>query len=92
MLEVVKRLNLDMDYQIDGAFHRNTIYGSTLPIKVTFVDQSEYNDCSFDVKFKDDRSMVLSNFIQYGEPVGDGQSLVTTRDKTIKSPVGTLTI
>ncbi len=92
MLEVVKRLNLDMDYQTDGAFHRNTLYGSTLPIKVTFVNQSEYNDCSFDIKFKDDRSMVLSNFIQYGEPAGDGQSLVTTRDKTIKSPIGTLTI
>lgn len=92
MLEVVKRLNLDMDYKTDGAFHPNTIYGSTLPVKVTIVDQSEYNDCSFDIKFKDDRSMVLSNFVQYGEPVGEGQSLVTTRDKTIKSPIGTLTI
>ena len=92
MLEVVKRLNLDVDYKTDGAFHSNTLYGSTLPVKVTFVGQSEYNDCSFDIKFKDDRSMVLSNFVQYGEPVGEGQSLVTSRDKTIKSPIGTLTI
>lgn len=92
MLEVVKRLDLDVDYQTDGAFHPNTLYGSTLPIKVRFADTSSNNSCSFDIRFKGDRTMTLSNFVQFGEPVDEGKALSTSRDKTIRTPIGTLTI
>ena len=92
LLEVAKRLNLDVDYQVDGAFHRNTLYGSTLPIKVTFDETNNSSSCNFDVTFKSDKSMVLSNFTHYGEDVSGGKSLTATKDKTIKTPIGTLTI
>ena len=92
MLEVVKRLDLDVDYRTDGTFHPNTLYGSTLPVKVRFADTSSNSSCSFDIRFKGDRTMVLSNFMQFGEPVGDGKALTTSRDKTINTPIGTLTI
>lgn len=34
--EVVNRLNLDVDYKVKGMFHDETLYGSTLPVKVVF--------------------------------------------------------
>ena len=92
VLEVVKRLNLDIDYQVDGAFHSNTLYGSTLPVKVTMDEVSANGTCTFDITFKDDKSMVLSNFRHYGEDVSGGKSLATTKGKTVKTPVGHITI
>ena len=92
VLEVVKRLNLDIDYQVDGAFHSHTLYGSTLPVKVAMDEVSANGTCTFDITFKDDKSMVLSNFRHYGEDVSGGKSLTTAKDKTVKTPVGHITI
>ena len=36
MMEVVRRLHLDKNYAIDGQFHDDVLYGSTLPITVDF--------------------------------------------------------
>ncbi len=91
VLEVVKRLNLDVDYQTDGAFHRNVLYGSTLPVKVVFEDLAYNGSSSFTIKFKKDKSMSLSDFVHYGEKLGGG-ALTTTKDKRIKTPIGVLTI
>ena len=32
MREVVSRLHLEMNYQTDGSFHRQTVYGTQLPV------------------------------------------------------------
>ena len=45
LLEVIRRLNLDVNYKTDGQFHKETLYGRTLPIKVEFKDLA-YNDFS----------------------------------------------
>ena len=37
ILDVVKRLHLDMNYSTHGFFHDKPLYGSTLPIQVQFL-------------------------------------------------------
>ena len=34
MREVVSRLHLEMNYQTDGRFHKQTVYGNQLPVQV----------------------------------------------------------
>jgi len=42
MLEkVVRHLSLNVEYETDGKGHRETLYGSTLPVKVQFLDLPE---------------------------------------------------
>ena len=36
MLDVVKRLRLDMNYSTDGTFYKKTLYGLDLPLTVQF--------------------------------------------------------
>ena len=49
LLEVVRRLSLDIDYMKDGTFHKELLYGPTLPVKVEFRDLA-YNDyCSMTI-------------------------------------------
>lgn len=47
MREVVSRLYLDVDYQVEGRFHRQTVYGSSLPVEVSFLDLPESMAASF---------------------------------------------
>ena len=62
VLEVVRRLGLDVNYTTDGTFHRNTLYGRSLPIKVQFKELSYNEGCQFTIKLKEDGQLVLSDF------------------------------
>ena len=41
MREVVSRLHLEMNYQTDGRFHKQTVYGNQLPVQVSIPNLSE---------------------------------------------------
>ena len=49
MFEVVRRLNLDVNYSIDGSFHGIVLYGSNLPVLVSFLDLTDYDNVYCDV-------------------------------------------
>ena len=43
MSEVVKRLNLDIQYSVQGKFHDIVIYGKNSPCEITFLDDAAEN-------------------------------------------------
>lgn len=91
ILEVIRRLNLDVTYKTDGQFHKETLYGRTLPIKVEFKDLA-YNDFS---EFKLNISkgnLFLSEFELNGEDVGNDTLIIAETGKEIVTPVGKLTV
>ena len=91
ILEVIRRLNLDVTYKTDGQFHKETLYGRTLPIKVEFKDLA-YNDFS---EFKLNISkgnLFLSEFELNDEDVGNDTLIIAKTDKEIVTPIGKLTI
>lgn len=47
MHEVVTRLHLEMNYQADGRFHKQTLYGNTLPLSVNMINFPENESASF---------------------------------------------
>ena len=90
VLEVVRRLGLDVNYTTDGTFHRNTLYGRSLPIKVQFKELSYNEGCQFTIKLKEDGQLVLSDFKKRGESVGDDVTMKIGQE--VNTPVGKLKI
>ena len=91
ILEVIRRLHLDVSYKTDGRFHQETLYGRTLPIEVAFRDLAYNDNCSFTVTIHKNRSMTLSDFLLNGEEVGDG-TITIALGKEVTTPVGKLTV
>jgi capsular exopolysaccharide synthesis family protein len=91
LLEVIRRLNLDIEYKTDGDYHQKTLYGRTLPLTVSFKDLA-YNDFSSFTMTIEKGKVWLTDFELNGEDVGNDTTVVTTAGKEVKTPIGKLTI
>lgn len=92
LLEVIRRLSLDVDYKADGRFHKRTLYGRTLPLKVSFKDLA-YNDfSSLTITIHKDGTLTLSDFKLNGKEVGKGTEVAAQQYKEVYTPVGLLTV
>ena len=89
MLEVVKRLELDVTYSIDGMFHKKQIYGRTLPIKLKYNNVADKNGFSFKMQLANDGSFTLTKF-QYTTPDGvmEAEDISGKLGQKLKTPVG----
>ena len=68
MTEAIKRLGLQMEYFFHGRFYRNTLYGSSLPIKVEFEDVPDNKAAGFNLEMLPDSSYILRNiYLDYQE-------------------------
>ena len=92
ILEVIKRLHLDMTYKISGVFHKTQLYGQTLPVEVN-IENLAYNDfCSFSITLLKNGKVKLSDFKLNNEEVGSDSVMTVSMKKTISTPIGKLTI
>lgn len=92
ILEVVNRLSIDVDYKTDGLFHKETLYGRTLPFKIQFRDLA-YNDfCSLKLKQRPDGKYELSDFMINSETKAKDTVYITKGSKEIRTPIGRLVI
>ena len=99
--EVVRRLNLDMNYECDGTFHKKVLYGNSLPVKATICDIPENAYAAFNMVLHPDGSYTLDNFeYAYGEEmeidpdISVKGKLATNGESsdTIKTPIGRIHI
>lgn len=92
--EVVKRLNLMVNYTIPGRLYNPTIYGSSLPVSITFNDITDDNVASLTATLHKDGSLSLSDFSPADEANAGKTIKVSSINKiqTIQSPIGKLTI
>ena len=90
MEEVVKRLNLDMNYYLPGRFHKVVAYGSTLPVKVQIAGFPNSGSASFDLDVKSDGTITLSHLkTRIGEDETEsGNDYSGKLNDTIRTPAG----
>lgn len=50
MEHVIKRLNLDMSYSVDGKFHKDILYGTDLPLTVSFLSLHENESATAEIE------------------------------------------
>ena len=62
MEEVVRRLDLTMNYYFPGSFHKVVAYGSTLPVTVSLPDYPQNSSASFKLEISPDKKYQISDF------------------------------
>jgi capsular exopolysaccharide synthesis family protein len=92
MLEVVRRLNLDMNYSVDGHLHENVLYGVDLPFTAEIVDIPEQTSASFDLDVAADGTVSMSSFTYAGEVVEKGAVVTGAFADTLSTPVGLVVV
>lgn len=91
MEEVVKRLNLDVNYYQEGRFHDVVAYGYDLPVKLTVVDFPSENSFSMNLKLSKDGKVTINNL---SVPRRDAftQEFTGLLYDSISTPVGTVVV
>lgn len=91
MLEVVKRLHLDISYHTDGRFYKKVLYGSTCPYRVSFSDLPDNENVSFTINPTGDGQAVrISDFTCNGQELES--EAVAISGEYVETPVGKLVI
>lgn len=92
MMDVVKQLNLDVDYKIDGSFHKKTLYGQQLPFQVQFLSLQDNETASFTLVTTAEGYLKLSDFIHNGKKIATEQEIQGALNDTITTPVGKIRV
>lgn len=88
--EVVRRLNLDVDYLQPGTFYKKTIYGVSLPFSVKFLDLNDNESAGLHLDLAKDSTIVLSDMRRGGQ-ISD-KTLALRLGDTLQTPAGLLTV
>ena len=92
MMEVVKRLNLEVEYQQDHRLYDLTLYGSSLPLKVEFLDLGNSESAYMDVLPVEDSLFTLTSFKRNKQPVEGAEPVSAAMGDTLSTPLGRILI
>ena len=95
LLETGKRLKLDVDYAIDGRFHKEALYGADLPVTVDFIGFTDEQSGSFKLQLKGDGSYVISKLkgvTRDNLPVDDSDEITGRIGQIIRTPLGKIKV
>lgn len=90
--DVVRRLHLDVSYAGDGAFHRSVLYGSSLPVNVSFPDAPADEAIAFTLKINPDNTFSISDLVVNGEELNFDSSKKYPLNSTIKTVAGNIRV
>lgn len=95
MYEVVKRLDLDINYNKKGKMHPVTLYGENLPVVVEMPDIAEQKSASFEMSVNPDGSFLLKKFSRSGDDGNekfDGEVRIPKGKEIVSTPIGKVKI
>jgi len=89
--EVVKRLDLDVDYTTDAFPHRETLYGDDLPVRVSMPELDDAESASFTIHLLPGGNVELDRFDSSIRDIDDATVSGTLGD-TIGTPLGRMVL
>ena len=92
LLEVGKRLNYDMEYMVSGMFHREVLYGETLPVKVIFHDLRPEQGASMTLSLTDDKAFEISDCYLSGTEDMPQETISGSYNTRLSTPMGDITV
>ncbi len=96
MEDVVRRLRLDVDYYTKGRFHKNVVYGISLPFNIHFIDLPADQSAYFDLTLHKNGTIKLSDFrLKFpneSKAKKFKESFETRVNDTVKTPAGKIVI
>ena len=92
MLDVVRRLGLDVNYHTDGQFYRKVLYGSLCPYEVAFVDMQDNESASFTIYPDGQGRVKLSDFVRGDNDSAEDVEMAAALGDTTSTPIGRMVI
>lgn len=92
MLDVVRKLNLNVDYIVDGRFHDVELYGKSLPLKIEMPDLKDDEFAYVSVKIEKGGKLSLSDFVRGGIEDDKTVNASLTSPDSISTPLGNIRI
>ncbi len=89
--EMVKRLNLNLDYQRAGFLSKTTLYSDNLPVEVEFLDLKDNETASFTLELKSNGSAVLSKMFFQGKAIKQ-DICIPQLNRRCKTPYGVMIV
>ncbi len=91
--EVVKRMNLNMEYYRDGMFYKRLLYGSEQPVAVEFLDCANEQYAALTLMFAGTEKFDMTGFVGAGTKEGDDElTLPGNLNDTIQTPLGRVVV
>lgn len=90
MLDVVKRLHLDISYHMDGGFYKKVLYGRDCPYTVDFNELQDNESVAFTINPSHDGQVLLTDFSRNGEDVAG--NITAALNDTVDAPIGRLVV
>ena len=91
MLQVVRNLNLDVNYRSKGFFHDKPLYGNSLPINVSFLSLGNNDRAALKVSPADSAHVLLTNFV-CGELEDESTVVRAAYGDTVVTPAGSVVV
>lgn len=92
ILEVVKRLHLDVTCLADGRFHKELLYGQSLPVSVSFPDLADNESAALTLRFQGSNRLQLSDFVRNDESLDTDADCQGMPGDTLHTPLGRIII
>lgn len=92
MMDVVKRLRLNVDYLADGRYYRRVLYGQDLPVTVSFAGLQDNESAAFILNPLGTGRFELSDFSRNDKSLDEGSTVKAKLNDTIATPVGKIIV
>ncbi len=87
LTDVVKQLHLEVNYCVEGRLKNTTLYGSSLPLTVSFPEAKPSDFISFHIEMRPDSTLLLYGFQKNGVGMEEIQ-FAKKGQIELQSPVG----
>ena len=95
LMETGKILKLDVDYSVDGSFHRVALYGDDLPVSVQFIGIKDEQTASLSLQLMGGNRLMMTDFVgedKNGNPVKDSREVETQLGQVTHTPIGNVKV
>lgn len=92
MEDVVRHLKLDVNYSIEGTFHNHILYGSLLPIMVTFSSVPDDETAAVTVELLEGGDKVMLSDFSLNDSIIESKPLIAKLSSVVSTPVGKLMV
>lgn len=88
--EASKRLDLDIEYSLEGRFHDPVIFGKELPAKIKLLDLGRNDNASLTMQVQSDSIICMWGFVLNGNAI---EGFVRARDgEEVETPLGRILV
>lgn len=89
--EVVKRLDLDVNYCTSGFLHKETLYGEDLPVKVSLPDLADAESAKFTLQLLPGGKVELDDFDSSERDI-ESEAVIGALNDILQTPLGKIIV